>query len=240
MKSEATESQLAIDLESWFETNKKKVYTGVGVALAVVFVLYLNSHFQAAKQAKANAALLALNAPVVANAERPAVKAEAFAKVATEHPGTKAGAQAALLAASAYYGEGKFAEAERAFTQFQSTYSDSPLLSAAVFGQASALEAQNKTAEAVTAYQGVLTRFAQSADASLARLALGRLHEAQNKPADALKLYDELIGNGMFSSFGQEAAQRRARLLAAHLELDKPAVAPSFAPATTNVVVPAQ
>ena len=227
MSSEQTEADRILSFLGWVEVNKKRLINwGVIILVAVVAVVaFVN--YQLQKEKRASEALSNVRAPLNPSTPIPAGIADAYLKVAKEFPGTKAGARALLLGASAKFVEGGYPDSQKLFEQFIKEYGDSPWLAQAYYGIAAALEAQQKPAEAVAKYEEVRRRFASDPIVDQTKLALARLYEQQNKPAEALKLYEELTGPNASSGFGSEAYARREELLEKHPEL-KTSVPPSL------------
>ncbi len=215
------ESTSTVELLAWFEVNKSRLVAAIGIFLALALVLYIWNYAAQQKELRSNDALLALNVAFNAPTNRPPASSSELVKVATDYAGTKAAERAALLAASALFSEGKFAEAQSAFDKFQTDYPGGLLAPSAALGAAAALESQGKAAEALAAYQAITTRFPTSSVITQAKLALGRLHEQKQQLAEAYKLYDEIAKPGTYSTWTDQAAQRKELLLRKHPELGK-------------------
>jgi TolA-binding protein len=223
------EADLSIAFLTWFEENKRLIAIGFGLVSAAVVVGIVNRNIKDSAERSANAAMFAVLAPGAKS-----VSADALAKVAADHSGTKAAERAQLLAAAQLFEEGRHADAQKAFEAFDASYPDSALASTAVLGIAAALDAQNKTAEAISAYAAFISRFQDDALLTDARLSKARVHEAVGQFKEALALYDEL-GRGGFNAAAQDAALRRANLLQAHPEL---APAPQVLTNSVNISAP--
>jgi predicted negative regulator of RcsB-dependent stress response len=218
------------DLLAWVELNRVKVATMAVVLVAVGFGIATVRYFAEQKEVKASGALLALKVPVSAGTNTPAVSAESLMKVSQEYSGTRAAERAQILAASALFTEGKYAEAETAFKGFLNEYPESAWRATAAYGIATAQEAQNKP-DAVTSYQTVATSYSRSSLADDAKLALARIHEQKNQPAEALRIYNELLAP-VPGSTGEEPPHRQASelkeaLLRAHPDLAATNAAPN-------------
>jgi TolA-binding protein len=226
------QQQPAIDLSivflTWFEENKRLLAITFALVSAVVVALIVNRNVKAASEKAANQALFGVLQPGIKAA---VVSSESLAKVAAEHAGTKAAERAQLLSSTQLFEEGKYAESQKAFEAFNTTYPDSSLGATATLGVAAALDAQNKTTEALSAYQTFISGFPTDALLTDARLSKARVHEAVGQFKEALALYDEL-GRGGFNAGAQDAAIRRASLLQAHPEL---APAPAVLTNSVNV-----
>jgi outer membrane protein assembly factor BamD (BamD/ComL family) len=154
--------------------------------------------------------------------------------VAAAHPGTGAGGRALLLAADAFFRDGKFSEAQAQFEAFLREHPENPLAPFAALGVAASMDSMNKTNEALAAYKDLLSRFAGSTVTAQAKLGLARLYEGRGEPAQALKFYDELTRPNVQSTWSSEAAMWREQLLSRHPELAK-TNAPASPSAGTNV-----
>jgi TolA-binding protein len=231
------------DVLAWLEVNKKKVGIVAAVLVVIGFAIYTIRYLKEQKEANASAALLALKPTLNPQTNVPPVQASSLLKVADDFSGTAAAERARILAGTAFFTEGRFADAEKEFSQFVRDHPESPWVAEAAYGVATAQEAQNKVAEAQASYQKVATGYATSPLADDANLALARIYEAQNKPDQALRIYNQLLAPKPGASPGEmrnvAAAQRKEALLRVHPELGTnitarplPAAAPS--PASTN------
>ena len=216
----------------WLEVNKQKVMIWAAAAVVVVVVAIAVISYQTQKERRASEALSNVRAPSAsANASiSPSAAAEGYLRVAKEHAGTQAAARALLLAASAKFQDGGYADAQKLYEEFTRDYPESRWLPQAYFGVASSLDAQGKTAEATKQLEELRRRFPNDAVIDETKLALGRLYEAQNRPADAFKLYDDLVKANQFSGLGSEAGLRLTELVEKHPELAKTNAPPVMNP----------
>jgi TolA-binding protein len=210
-----------IEALAWLEVNKKRLAIGAVLLLVLGFGAYVVNYMAEQKEQKASAALIDLHQPISTN--EPPIPATAFLKVNEQYAGTAAAERALILAAGAYFTEGKYTEAQNTFDRLIKEKPGSKWAPDAKFGVAASLESQGKRDEALTAYKETMTQYSSSAVANEARLAMARIYEAKNQPAEALKLYDELTHGGIMSMRSQDAMMRRSQLLKKHPELDKPA-----------------
>jgi predicted negative regulator of RcsB-dependent stress response len=209
-----------IEALTWFEVNKKRLAIGFVALLVIGFGVYVVNYMSDQKEKKASSALIALN-PATASTNDPPVPATAYLKVTEDYAGTAGAERALLLAASAYFTEGKYSEAQNTFNRLLTEKPGSKWAPDAAFGVAASLESQGKRDEALSAYDLVARQYKTSAVADEARLAMARIYEAKNQPGDALKQYEELTQGGM-SMRAQDAMMRRMELLRKHPELEKP------------------
>ena len=210
-----------VEILAWFEVNKNRLLACAGIMLALAFVGYAWNYARNQRELRSNEALLALNVSFNAPTNLPPASSADLLKVANDFPGTKAAERASFLAASALFTEGKFAEAQAKFEKFQTDFPGSRLNASSAIGTAVALESQGKTAEALTAYQNFSARYPASGVLTQAKFALARLTEQKNQFAEAYKLYEEIGKAGPFSTWVEQAAQRKDHLLMKHPELAK-------------------
>ena len=211
------------DLLAWFEVNKIKVLIAAVALVIVGFTIATVRYMGEQKELNASGQLLALrvslNPPTNAVPPQPS----ALLKIAKDFGGTSAAERARLLAATAFFTEGKYSDAEREFNAFVKEFPDSHWAASAAYGVASAQEAQNKP-EAVTSYQGVSTAYANSYVADDAKLALARIYETRKEPAQALRVYNELLLPRPGAQPGEpahpEAFAKKEALLRKHPELN--------------------
>ena len=236
VSAQDVETDGMIEALTWFEVNKKRLAIGLITALVVGFGIYVVNHLGDQKEKKASSALIALN-PATASTNDPPVPATAYLKVTEDFAGTAAAERALLLAAGAYFTEGKFTDAQNTFDRLLREKSGSKWAPDAAFGVAASLESQGKRDEALTAYERVARQYSSSAVADEARLAMARIFEAKNQPAEALKQYEDLTRNGITSMRAQDAMMRRMELVRKHPELEKPPT--NAAPALSGLTIPA-
>jgi TolA-binding protein len=225
------------DLLAWLEVNKKKVLIAAVALVAVGFIVATARYMREQKEINASSELLglrvALNPATNAVPPQPA----ALLKIANDFSGTSAAERARLLAATAFFTEGKYSDAEREFSAFTREFPSSPWVSTAAYGVACAQEAQNKP-DAVASYQNVATAHANSPVGDDAKLALARIHESRKQPDQALRFYNELLVPRPGAQPGEpahpEAATRKEALLRKHPELSTNA-----APARVSSIPPA-
>jgi len=210
------------DLLAWLEVNKRKVAIAVVALVVVGFSIATIRHFRREKELNASGQLLALRATLSPATNAVPPQPSAFMKIADEFSGTSASERARLLAATALFTEGKYADAERDFSAFTKNFSGSQWAATAAYGVAAAQEAQNKP-EALASYQGVASAYPNSSVADEAKLALARIHEMRKQPDQALKLYNELLVTRPGAQPGEpahpEAFSRKEALLRNHPEL---------------------
>jgi hypothetical protein len=238
MDSAETQTANLIKLQAWLLVNWKRLALWAGAAVVAVLLVISIITYQSQREVRASGALSEVRVPANMGMTPPPGAAEAYLKVAREHSGTKAAARAVLLAGSALFAEGNYAEAQKQFEAFQREYPDSPWSAQAAMGVATSLDAAGKSTEAVAKYEEIRRRFGSEPVADEAKLALGRLYEGQGKNEDAFKLYDELLkgggmGMGSQSGLGMQTQMRMQALVKKHPDLIKPKqpiVTPSMTP----------
>lgn len=212
MEQKVADLNLGEQLWVWFEANKKQVICGAVIAavLALAVSLYLWNASQ--KRVKAGMALSQVLANAAFSGGVDSASAEAYLKVANEHAGTSAGAQALLLAGEAFFAQGNYTEAQTQFQRFARENPGSPLTPQALLGTAASLDAQGKSEEAARAYKEVSDRYPNANVTAPARFALARIYEAQNNFEQARTLYEDLSRSDAYSSLGSAAMMRLEEL----------------------------
>jgi tetratricopeptide (TPR) repeat protein len=231
------------DLLAWLEVNKKKAAVVAVVLVVIGFAIATMRYMRQQKEENASGALLALKPTLTPQTNVPPPQASALLKVADEYSGTTAAERARILAATALFTEGRYADAEKEFSRFVKDFPESPWVAEAAYGVAASQEAQNKVTDAQASYQNVATAYANSSVADDAKLAQARIYEEQKKPDQALRLYNDLLAprpGAQPGEMGNPAAfQKKEALLRLHPELNtnlttRPLPAPALEPAGTN------
>ncbi len=234
------------DLLAWFEVNRKRVITVALVLVVIGFVIATVRYTREQKELNASSKLLAMRVVLTPPTNTAPAQASELQKVAQEFSGTSAAERARLLAATTFYTEGKYADAEREFSAFLRDFQGSPWAATAAYGIATAQEAQGKP-DAVAAYQSVATKYANSPVAANAKLALGRIHETQKQPEQALRIYNELLTPRPGAQPGEptnpEAEARKEALMRKDPQLNtnapaSTATAPVAAPTGPTLQIP--
>ena len=194
----------------WFEANKKQSLWGtlviVGLGLVVSFYFWQEGK----KETNAGEALSQVLANTAFSGGARAASPEDYLKVASQHGGTSAGAQALLLAGEALFAAGRYGEAQAQFQRFSREYAGNPLIAQALLGAATCLDAQAKTEEAARAYKEVFERYPNANVVPQARFSLAHIYESQGKLEQARSLYEEVARAE--SSIGNEAGMRLEEL----------------------------
>jgi TolA-binding protein len=215
---------------AWADANRKPVlWSAAGLVLAGLIIGFFIYHHDQ-REVAAGEAVSAVAVPHLGGGASQVGSAEGYLKVAAEYPGSQGGARALLLAASAYFTEGKYAEARTQFERFRRDYSDSPFVGEALLGMAACLDAQGKTREAMTAYEELINRRGSDYVVPEARFALARLYEVQNEPEKARNLFEEVARTDPYGSLGSEAGMRLEELKEKYPKLAAPAVPPATNP----------
>ena len=220
MDSSVTTTDALLKFLAWLDKNKKRVglITG-GVVLAVGLIAAI-IYYQSQKETWASEALSNVRKPFNPSAPLPPDIAQAYLKVAHDYEGTKAAGRALLEAASLFYTQGNFPDAEAQYKHFLDQYPDSPFLAQGMLGLASTMEAEGKTKEAIAKYEELRRRFPSDSVIDETKLALARLYEKDNL-GEAYKLYSELASAGSQSGIGSEAGIRLADLMEKYPDLAK-------------------
>jgi tetratricopeptide (TPR) repeat protein len=229
-QSEPKESFGIEDVLLWIEQRRKQLLVATLVTVGAVTAIVIYNWLQQQKEADANAAVAAAAASGPSASEDNKLNADALLKVANEFSGTASAERALILAGSALYEQGKYAEAQAAFTRFLGEHAGSPLSLQAEVGLAVSLDAQGKADEAIAKYEGITRNNASGV--GQVKLNLASLYEKQNKPAQALAIYEGLVASQMGTGWAAEAEDRKTALLVQHPELAKPAPAPPAAMST--------
>jgi tetratricopeptide (TPR) repeat protein len=232
----AEESSAWLDFLAWFEVNKKKLLIAAIALIGVWIISVIIIHAQRAREEEASEALAALRPPLGQPLANP-YPATKYLEIAEKYKGTAAAPRALLLAATTYYMEGKYAEAQKIYEQFLKDYPDNLFAPQAVYGIATCLEAQGKETEALAKYQEVITRYSTEPYVFIpAKMAYARLMEKQGKFDLAYSAYNDVIRTDIYSSWAQEAMNKMHLLEKAHPELAKPKVTQAQTINLTNLV----
>jgi len=218
MQAQDATTLFFLKLWPWVEAKKNWLIAGTTIAVIASFFIWFVACQRESKEITAGQALT----QVVLSSGAPA--AEAYLKIATQHPGTAAGQRALLQGAAALFDAGKFADAQAQFQKFLDAHPGSEFSSQALLGVAASLDAQGKTDLAVSAYQRVISSASDAAVVSAAKFGLARIEELQGRLNDALVLYQDVASANPSTSLGSEATMRL-------MELKSKLSAP--APATT-------
>jgi predicted negative regulator of RcsB-dependent stress response len=235
MESKVVDLPITDRLWAWFEINKKPVMGTAAVVTAVGLVVWFFVWRSQEKQAAAGIALSNVTAGLQTATGAPANNPEPYLKVASQYAGSAGGARALLQAASAYYADGKYTEAQAQFERFLREYKGSPLMAQASMGLAACLDAQGKTEPATKAYNDLILRHPTENFIPQAKFSLARLYENQGNVERARDLYLEIEQSSRFTALGNEAGMRVEELIAKHPKLAPPTAQAS----STNAAAPA-
>ncbi|MGE3311220.1 MAG: tetratricopeptide repeat protein [Limisphaerales bacterium] len=238
--TEAPEQDRMLNALAWVEIHRKQLMMGVVALIAVFAATYLWRQLAAQRELEGNAALLVLRSRPTQ--PETAAKAADYLKVAEQHASTTAGLRARLLAASAYFAENRYSDAQAEFERVLAADGSGVLGAQAAFGVAASLDAQDQQDAAIAKYQDVISRFPHDAVALRARLGLARIHETRKQPENALRFYDEILRDREPGEAGVAATQARTELIRQHPELaasGTPASATTTPPNATATPAPA-
>ncbi len=232
MEQDIVETPFLFQAWAWAEKNRKPLIYGIaGLAVAGLVIAYLAWSKKEQELAAGQALSRAFYEQATGRIDG-AAAVEAMMKIAAANGGTQSGGQALLLAGSALFNSGKFAEAQATFERFKREYSGSPQTAQAIYGIGASLAAQGKFAEAAQACKESADRYPQSPVAMQAQYSLAAALVAQGKLEEALPLYEKIAGVAMGNSLGNEAALRADELRAKLPAL--PAINPAMPNAVTN------
>lgn len=219
------------DFILWFDLNRKAILGGLAAILLIAVAALFWRWQRESRETEANHALIA------ATGLGASVTSESLAKVADDYKGTAAAERARLMVGGKLFEEGKFKESLEQFERWESDYPNGVMGATASYGKAASFEALGRTNEALSSYQVVIGAFASDPLATAARLARGRLQEGLGQWATALQTYED-AGRTAGAVWASSVAGARARLLAKHPELERPA--PGKAQATNAPALPAK
>ncbi|HTV76106.1 MAG TPA: tetratricopeptide repeat protein [Candidatus Baltobacteraceae bacterium] len=207
MQPQEATTEWLFKLWPWFEANTKRIAFGAVFVVIAAFVISFYSYEQNKKEVDAGEAFTqALMTP--GDGE----KADAYLKVATDYPNTRAGQRALLQAAAALFAAGKYEDAQTQFQKFIDSYPDSAFAAQASLGVAASLNAQGKTDLAADAYQRTINQATAPSTLLAAEFALAQIDDHQGKISDALRLYEDVAQKSPNGSIGSEAGLRALEL----------------------------
>jgi predicted negative regulator of RcsB-dependent stress response len=229
MQSQDAAAVYLFKLWPWIEANKKRILVGAGIIIAVILVFYFISSQREQNEIDAGKALT--QAVVSGNGGQ---LADAYLKIAADHPATLAGQRALLQAAATLFETGRYADAQTQFQNFLDAHADSAFSGQAALGVAASLDAQGKSDLAVAAYQRAVNSLSDTEGTGIAKLAIARIYETQGKPNDALSLYGEVMRANPNGALGSEASvwamELQARPSSSAVSVPTPAAPAAAAP----------
>lgn len=203
MEADISQSEQWLRFLAWLEDNWRRAAAiasvVLGIGIVVAFVMWQGVE-------KERLASEALSFLMVANQ---APTGDALLGFADKHNGTMAGTRALLLAAGAYFAQGKYGEAQSQFERFLAEQPAGPLTAQARFGVAACKEAQGQIDGAIGGYKSIVENPASGNVIPQARFALGRLYAEQGQPDLARTEFEELAQ----ASGSSLAAEARSRLM---------------------------
>ncbi len=206
MQAQDTTTLFLLKLWPWVETNKNRLIAGAAIAVFAIFTIWFVACQREAKAISAGEALtqtaLAAGGP----------SADAYLTIAGQYSGTVAGQRALLQAAAAFFGAGKFTDAQAQFQKYLDAHPDGEFSGQAQLGVAASLDAQGKADLAVGAYQRVVSNATDPMVVGAAKFGLARIEESQGRLNDALVLYQDVASAEPGSSLGSEANMRLVEL----------------------------
>src|SRR5437667_12641508 len=172
MEQSSTSTDSLLKFLAWLDRNKRKVGIIAGGVVLVVAIIALVFSYQNQKEVRASEALSNVRKPFNPSVPTPPDIAQAFLKVARDFEGTKAAGRALLEAASLFYTEGNYTNAEAQYRRFLNEYPDSPFLPQGMLGLASTLDAEGRTTDAIAKYEELRRRFPNDSVIDETKLAL--------------------------------------------------------------------
>jgi TolA-binding protein len=220
MQAQDATTLFFLKLWPWAEANKNRLIAGAVALVIAIAVIWFAACQSESKEIAAGQALTQVTLSGAG------LQADAYLKVAGQHPGTAAGRRALLQGAAALFDEGKFADAQTQFQKFLDAHSASEFSGQAALGVAASLDAQGKADLAVAAYQRVISGYSDNVITGDAKFNVARIEESQDKLTDAAALYQEVANTVPGTSIGSEAAMRLMELKG-KLPVPAPATAPA-------------
>ncbi len=187
----------------WIEAHRRQLIGGViGVAVLVGII----SVVSAARGQKEISAGIALSKLLTT----PPVDPEALLQLASAQSGTQAALRAQLQAATAYFENGKYTDAQAQYQGFADAHPTGPLAGEAFLGAGASLEAEGKADQAVSWYNKAAAGSMEAPATLMAKFALGRISELQGKLTEAQGYFQDVTRLGTQISIGSEAYQHLA------------------------------
>ena len=156
-----------------------------------------------------------------------------YLTVRSQYPNTPAAERALILAAGAFFTEGRHGDAQSRFEQYLKSYPTGAMRPIASLGVAACLDEMNKLDDALAGYQGVVSSYGTDPVAHQAKLAMAVVYQARKQPAQAVKIYEELSRAVPPTPLNSEA-----RLLLDELIKKHPELAPTNAPVPASTILP--
>lgn len=187
----------------WIEAHRRQLIGGVVGVAVLIGIISVASAAKAQKEVSAGMELSHL-------LTTPPVKPDDLLHLASNQAGTKAALRAQLQAATAYFEDGKYAEAQTQYQSFAEAHPTNPLAGEAFLGAGASLEAQGKADQAVSWYNKAAAGATEAPATLMAKFALGRLAEVQGKLTDAQNYFQDVARVGTQITIGSEAYQHLA------------------------------
>jgi tetratricopeptide (TPR) repeat protein len=236
MESEAPPSAGWYHFLGWLDVNRKRVIMGAVIVAVIAAAIATAIWYQRQRREEAARAVSSVRLPFDP-LQVPDVKiAEEYLKVAKQYDGTAASGHALLKAASIYFANGQFSQAQAQFQRFLKDHGEDDLVPSAQFGVAACLDAQGKSADAIQRYNDFTRAFPNDPAIDEARLALARLYEKSNQPQQAVEILNRMTNAPPFSPIGGEVQDRLKAIYAKNPNL-APVAAPRTPPTTPPISV---
>ncbi|MBX5481519.1 MAG: tetratricopeptide repeat protein [Myxococcaceae bacterium] len=232
-----------LEATSWIE-GKEKYVVGLVVAVLVVFggiavADYFKDRRQRQAQQELGAALEPVTRPVsegttppdtsgdekpfASQQEKDQAIIDSLTKFRAAHEGTRSAATAALPLAEAYYREGKYDEAAKAFEEFLNrSPKDDPLRAVALEGQGYAYEAKGDLDKAYASYDALSKLETQQFLDGMGQFHKARVLILQGKKEEAAKALAEIPGQFPNSAAARMATERMNLLASQGVKVPAP------------------
>jgi len=210
-REELEEDQFLAWVLEAVEYVKERSQLFIGGAAAIVVAILAIGYVQTSREEARMEATARLGQAAIAEAKgQPDQAMQLREQLAEKYGDTQAGAQAMILLGNHYFGQGRYADAERLFEQYLREHGDvDVLIFAAWTGLAACFESQGDTERAATQYRDYAERYGDRMEAAIAladaarcfgltgaeaqqRVALERIVQEYSKAPGAARAREEL------------------------------------------------
>jgi predicted negative regulator of RcsB-dependent stress response len=207
MESNDAAATFMLKLWPWIEANKNRLVTGTAIVLVIVVGISLYFWRRDENQISAGDALTQ-NLITLQPNSTPATVSQGYLDVANDYSGTPAGERALLQAATAFFTQGKYTDAQGYFQNYLDTHQDGQFSGIAALGVAKCLEAEGKINDAMGAYNKVINEFSSDGQSvNRARFSLAQLNMQQGHYTDAFSQFQTVYQADQYGPLGNEARQ---------------------------------
>ena len=228
MESNDAAATFMLKLWPWIEANKNRLLTGTAIVLVIVIGVSLYFWRRDQNQISAGDAMTQNMIALQPNST-PASVSQGYLDVANDYSGTPAGERALLQAATSFFTQGKYTDAQGYFQSYLDTHADGQFSGIAALGVAKCLEAEGKINDAIGAYNKVINQFSSDQQSVLrARFSLAQLNIQQGHYTDAFSQFQTVYQADMYGPLGNEARQYLFELQSKLPRQPSAATSPSF------------